>query len=147
YDEVLEVLGGAGDLGALRRRLAGVAFSRTAAYDRAISGWLAGVPLRYGENPHQSAHFHPPPGEVPFVQHAGKELSYNNLLDLDAAGAGVWAGPGGELACGVVVKHGSPSGIAWAPSAPEAVRLAIAADPISAFGGIVALDRPLDLAS
>jgi phosphoribosylaminoimidazolecarboxamide formyltransferase/IMP cyclohydrolase len=140
YDEVIAGL--ASDVTALRRRMAGAAFALTASYDRAIAGWL-GESLRYGENPHQAATFIP--GATRFEQHAGKELSYNNLLDLDAAWSCVVEQRTGHNA--VVVKHGSPCGIARAPTQAEAIARAIAADQISAFGGIVAIDHTLDLAA
>ena len=153
YDAVLAALAGP-DLLATRRRLAAVALAKTSAYDQAIAGWLAGdgsQRLRYGENPHQDASFTPSSltssASAPYTQHAGKELSYNNLLDLDAAWNAVadFALTSTTHAHAVVVKHGSPSGIARARTAPEAVVKAIAADPVSAFGGIVTLDRELDL--
>ena len=163
YDEVLAALANEGDLAALRRRLAALAFAKTSAYDQAIGAWLApSKALRYGENPHQSARFVPRGGALPYQQLAGKELSYNNLLDLDAAWCAVaeladwtapeladWTAPQlpADRAGAVVVKHGSPSGIALAATASEAVARAIAADPVSAFGGIVTLDRPLELAA
>ncbi len=142
YDMVIAAMNGEGDLAALRRKLAGAAFALTTRYDQAIAGWL-GQPLRYGENPHQGATFIP--GALRFEQHAGKELSYNNLLDLDAAWSCVVEQRTAHNA--VVVKHGSPCGIARAPTQPEAVARAIAADLVSAFGGVVALDHVLDLAS
>lgn len=138
-------------LASTRRRLAALALAKTSAYDRAIADWLASAPsaqsLRYGENPHQEATFQS--AAALYTQHAGKELSYNNLLDLDAAWGAVadFAFIGNGHAHAVVVKHGSPSGIARAATAPEAVAKAIAADPTSAFGGIVALDLELDLAT
>jgi len=145
YGVVLAALGGDGDLPALRRRLAAEALALTAAYDRVIAGWLAGgaLPLRYGENPHQSASFTPGPAGMPFRQLSGKELSYNNLLDLDAA----W-NPMDEIEqpalC--IVKHGSPSGLAYGANAVEAWHAALASDPVSAFGGVVATNRVVDLA-
>ncbi|MCC6621425.1 MAG: bifunctional phosphoribosylaminoimidazolecarboxamide formyltransferase/IMP cyclohydrolase [Deltaproteobacteria bacterium] len=143
YDEVLAALGGEGDLGALRRRLAARAFLRTSLYDRYIADWLGGqvLPLRYGENPHQSATFTPGPGGLPFSQLGGKDLSYNNLLDLDAA----WAAVSELAAPGVcIVKHGSPSGIATGDSLVTAWGDALASDPVSAFGGVVAVNRVVD---
>ena len=172
YDAVLTALGREpAELLSFRRQLAAIAFAETSSYDQTIAAWMAntdraivatelGGPasgqrpsvdnqLRYGENPHQSATFVPASGPAPYVQHAGKELSYNNLLDLDAAWCAVadLAYDSPDQAHAVVVKHGSPSGVARTPTAPEAVANAIAADPISAFGGIVALDRSLDLAT
>jgi len=145
YDAVLAALAGQQDLAPLRRRLAGVAFARTAAYDQAIGDWfLPGERLRYGENPHQTGTFRPRAGAAPYTQHAGKALSYNNLLDLDAAWSAVADQPA-ERCAAVVLKHGSPSGIACASSAADAITRAIAGDPVSAFGGIVAINRTLDL--
>ena len=149
---------------ALRRDLAVAAFSRTAAYDAAIAGWLgredhaptrltlAGVrggALRYGENPHQpGAVYADPAWRGPSVisgeQLAGRRLSYNNLAD--AAAALELALQLGELssvgAC--VVKHTNPCGAATAPTAADAVTLAMAGDPVAAYGGIMALSTPVD---
>jgi phosphoribosylaminoimidazolecarboxamide formyltransferase/IMP cyclohydrolase len=138
-----------------RHTLALKGFALTTAYDRAIYSYLsgeeglevhgyAGQKLRYGENPHQSAAlFTYTPGEGPLGGHVlqGKELSYNNLLDLDAAWRAVVSF---ERPSVVIVKHLSPCGIACADSLSEAYRLALASDPISAFGGIVASNRPMD---
>ena len=147
---------------ALRRRLAAAAYARTGAYDAAISRWfatqngdawptrlvLAGERrevLRYGENPHQSAAFYAGgparPGVATARQLQGKELSYNNYNDTDAAFEAVaeFADP----AC-VVVKHANPCGVARGATPREAYLRALACDPVSAFGGIVALNRPLD---
>jgi phosphoribosylaminoimidazolecarboxamide formyltransferase/IMP cyclohydrolase len=159
-----------------RRRLALAAFRRTAAYDRAVSGYLdrafatpsAGAdaetapfpaelelgftlrsPLRYGENPHQRAAFYveSSPGgpnlATAAVRH-GKELSYNNLLDLDSALRLIrqFAEP---AAC--ILKHNNPCGAATAADAATAFERAYEGDPVSAFGGIVALNRPVDRAS
>ena len=146
----------------LRRSLAARAYARTAAYDSAISRWFAtqdGEPfperltfagrrrqiLRYGENPHQTAAFYAdgsaPYGIADAVQVQGKALSYNNIADADAA----W-----ELAAEfdrptvAIVKHANPCGVASADSVADAWPLALACDPVSAFGGIVACNRPLD---
>ncbi len=150
---------------ATRRRLAAEAYAATAAYDAAIAGWFApkvaagpeDVPsrvlfggrlkevLRYGENPHQRAAFYvggpTRPGVATATQLQGKSLSYNNLNDTDAAFEAVaeFDAP----AC-VIVKHANPCGVAVAATPHEAWRLALRADPVSAFGGIVALNRPLD---
>jgi phosphoribosylaminoimidazolecarboxamide formyltransferase/IMP cyclohydrolase len=151
--------------GALRRRLALEAFRHTAAYDAAISSWLAGrlepegaVPLRldlparqslrYGENPHQQATWYSAPeaGWGAAVQRQGKELSFNNLLDLDAALMTVRAfgyGEGAEPAA-VVVKHTNPCGVAIGADTAAALTRALDADRVSAFGGIVALNGPVD---
>lgn len=168
YPALLEELSAQGDLSlATRRRLAGKAFAQTAAYDAAISGWLTGVEeqdgfpahltlplvksygLRYGENPHQSAAFYverdAPEGSLARAQSLGsgaKELSFNNLVDASAALDAVreLVGPGA-----VIIKHACPCGAATAPSLAEAYRAAREADPVSAFGGIVALNRAVDL--
>ncbi len=166
YDEVLAELREKGSLSPeTRRRLAAAAFAHTAAYDAAIAAYfqrlmgseepfpasfvLSGEKvqdLRYGENPHQGAAFYrlpaPPPGTLAGArQLQGKELSYNNLMDLDAA----W-----NLACDfkepvvAIIKHTNPCGVARASTPAAAYRLAYAADPVSAFGGIVACNRPVD---
>ncbi|GLK54800.1 phosphoribosylaminoimidazolecarboxamide formyltransferase/IMP cyclohydrolase [Methylopila capsulata] len=149
----------------LRKRLAAKAFSRTAAYDAAIGTWLSGQAgettpafralggtlaqgLRYGENPHQQAAFYRTaesrPGVATAVQLQGKELSYNNLNDTDAAYelAGEFD-PARTAAC-VIVKHANPCGVAEGASLKDAYLAALACDPVSAFGGIVALNRTLD---
>ena len=151
--------------GALRRRLAAKAYARTAAYDAAIANWLAGeiherTPgfrafggriaqvLRYGENPHQSAALYRMPerrhGVVGARQIQGKELSYNNVSDTDAAYECVAEFDPGRVAACVIVKHANPCGAAEGGSLAEAYGKALACDPLSAFGGIVALNRPLD---
>ena len=150
---------------ALRRRLAATAYARTGSYDAAISSWFAAQngetwparlviagerreTLRYGENPHQSAAFYASgparPGVATARQLQGKDLSYNNYNDTDAAFEAVaeFAGP----AC-VVVKHANPCGVALGATPHEAYLRALACDPVSAFGGIVALNRPLDAAT
>jgi len=147
---------------ALRRRLAAAAYARTGAYDAAISRWFAAQNgdawparlvlagerrevLRYGENPHQAAAFYAGgparPGVATARQLQGKELSYNNYNDTDAAFEAVaeFADP----AC-VVVKHANPCGVARGATPREAYLRALDCDPVSAFGGIVALNRPLD---
>ncbi len=147
---------------ALRRRLAAAAYARTAAYDAAIAGWFAAqqgeeLPpriavaglrrqvLRYGENPHQQAAFYaggePRPGVASAEQLQGKELSYNNLNDTDAAFELVAEFDGPAIA---IVKHANPCGVAVAGSLAEAYPRALACDPVSAFGGIVAMNRGLD---
>jgi phosphoribosylaminoimidazolecarboxamide formyltransferase/IMP cyclohydrolase len=169
YPAILADLDAQGGVGAaLRRRLAAEAFARTAAYDAAISGWLAAEAglaaprgravggrlveaLRYGENPHQGAAFYAGgparPGVAQARQVQGKALSYNNILDADAAWEAVaeFARPefGGRAAC-VIVKHANPCGVALGDSPAAAWRAAFDADRTSAFGGIVALNRPLD---
>jgi phosphoribosylaminoimidazolecarboxamide formyltransferase/IMP cyclohydrolase len=145
-----------------RRRLAAKAFALTAAYDAAIAAFLvesAGelLPerlvvvgerlerLRYGENPHQAAALYGLPDGRPGVASArrvqGKEPSYNNLLDADAA---LEAVAEHDEPAVVIVKHANPCGAATAPTLLEAWRKALASDPVSAFGGIVAVNRPLD---
>ena len=157
YRRVLDALRHGGMSPALRRELAGKAFTHTAAYDGAIAAWLAGASagagdlpptlvlvlermmnLRYGENPHQRAAFYGT-GEVgglaSMAQLHGKELSFNNLLDLDAALTAV-AVFDREVAC-VIIKHTTPCGIALGTNAEEAYRRALATDPVSAFGSVV----------
>lgn len=145
-----------------RRALAGRAYRRTAAYDAAIGAWFAGQTgdgfperlvvagtlqqtLRYGENPHQSAALYVGaerrPGVASAVQLQGKELSFNNLNDTDAAYELV--AEFDEIAC-AIIKHANPCGVAIGSSQAEAYRKALACDPESAFGGIVALNRPID---
>jgi phosphoribosylaminoimidazolecarboxamide formyltransferase/IMP cyclohydrolase len=150
---------------ALRRRLAAKAYARTAAYDAAISNWFAGVlktdapdfrtlggrliqPLRYGENPHQTAAFYKTPDRRPGVTTArqlqGKELSYNNINDTDAAYECIAEFDAKRTAACVIVKHANPCGVAEGSDLISAYRMALACDPISASGGIIALNRTLD---
>lgn len=151
-----------------RQRLAAKAFARTASYDAAISQWLGsqtGEPLgpyfatggirlqtlRYGENPHQSAAFYATPGKRFGISAArqlqGKELSYNNINDTDAALECLSEFERtGEPAC-VIVKHANPCGAALGGTLEEAYRKSLACDPVSAFGGIIALNRKLDVAT
>ena len=152
----------------LRRRLALEAFQHTAAYDSAISRWMAGevaldsspwleaVPLRqtlrYGENPHQKARWfsHPRQGWGGAIQLQGKELSTNNLLDLEAALATVREfgyGPNAVGPAAVVVKHTNPCGVAVGPAVASALTRALDADRVSAFGGIVAINGPVEAAA
>ncbi len=164
YGRLLEALEGGEVPAELRRQLALEAFQHTAAYDSAISTWLGQqlegessqasslslhLPLRqslrYGENPHQGAGWYSSSaGWGGAHQLQGKELSYNNLLDLDAAQATVERFPASEGAAAVVIKHTNPCGVATGSDAADALARAIAADPVSAFGGIVALNQPLD---
>lgn len=151
-----------------RRHLAAKAFARTAAYDSAIAAWLAQQPddkppvwrtvagrlqqsLRYGENPHQAAAFYvsagQPDGIAAARQLQGKELSYNNINDSDAAIECVAEFEPGKAAACVIVKHANPCGVAVAPSLCEAYRRALRCDPQSAYGGIIAFNRPLDVAT
>ncbi len=148
---------------ALRKHLAAKAYARTAAYDAAISNWFARElgeeapdfrafggklveALRYGENPHQSAAFYRTPdtrfGVATARQVQGKQLSYNNINDTDAAYECV-AEFTQTSAC-AIIKHANPCGVAESESLIKAYRKALACDPVSAFGGIVALNRPLD---
>jgi phosphoribosylaminoimidazolecarboxamide formyltransferase/IMP cyclohydrolase len=150
---------------ALRRRLAAKAFARTAAYDAAISNWFAGEvndtapdfrtfggrlveTLRYGENPHQSAALYRTPdvraGVVASRQAQGKQLSYNNINDTDAAYECVAEFDPRRTAACAIIKHANPCGVAEGANLLDAYRKALACDPVSAFGGIVALNRPLD---
>ncbi len=154
-----------------RKAMAARALARTAAYDGAISNWLTADPdatgrparafpntytmqltksvdLRYGENPHQSAAFYrevgAPEGTVATArQLGGKELSYNNIADTDAALECVKEFEPDVPAC-VIVKHANPSGVALAASLKDAYDLAYMTDTESAFGGIIAFNRPLD---
>jgi phosphoribosylaminoimidazolecarboxamide formyltransferase/IMP cyclohydrolase len=163
-----EMQGNQGGLSlATRRKLAAAAFHRIAAYDAAISAWFAttegetfppvlarawqkqGENLRYGENPHQSAAFYVDRASAsPGVARArvlhGKELSYNNLLDLDAALNLVREFR--EPAC-AVIKHNNPCGTALGKTLEEAFRLAYEGDPLSAYGGVLAFNRELDEAT
>ena len=169
YPEVLAQMrehGGAVSA-ATRQRLAAAAFARMAAYDAMIAGWLgkaAGEPmpphfaiggprvqaLRYGENPHQAASLYATgerrPGAVTAQRVQGKELSYNNIADTDAAYECVAEFDPALAAC-VIVKHANPCGAAVAASLSEAYLLALRCDPQSAFGGILAFNRELDAAA
>ncbi len=149
-----------------RRQLAQKAFAHTAAYDAAIASWLGGqlgitegdmtVPLthpdklRYGENPHQSAWRYNDDAKVlvdaaPFKVHQGKELSYNNLVDADAAWALVCDLPK-DLPGSVIIKHTNPCGVGVVPtSVAGSILRALEADPVSAFGGILAVNRAFDV--
>jgi phosphoribosylaminoimidazolecarboxamide formyltransferase/IMP cyclohydrolase len=149
----------------LRRRLSAKAYARTAAYDAAIANWFANElgndapdfrsvggrliePLRYGENPHQTAAFYRTPearfGVATARQAQGKQLSYNNINDTDAAYECVAEFDPARTAACAIIKHANPCGVAEGESLIEAYRKALACDPVSAFGGIVALNRRLD---
>ncbi len=158
-----------GTTAAFRRRLALKAFARTAEYDAGIAAWLAeaggeesgepppvrvaagrlGRALRYGENPHQRAALYlggpARDGAATATPVGGKELSFNNILDADAAFelAAEFADPSWPPAC-VIVKHANPCGVGLGASLAEAHGRALASDPVSAFGGVVAVSRPLD---
>jgi phosphoribosylaminoimidazolecarboxamide formyltransferase / IMP cyclohydrolase len=162
YRRVEAALAAGGTTLAERRALAAKAFARTAAYDAAVAAWLGGDghgerfpalldlrgrlarTLRYGENPHQAAAFYATGGDGlgGAVQLAGKELSYNNLLDADAALALAAEHAGRPFA--VIVKHTNPCGAAFGATLGEAYAGALEGDPVSAFGGVVGLSLPLD---
>jgi phosphoribosylaminoimidazolecarboxamide formyltransferase/IMP cyclohydrolase len=152
----------------LRRRLAAKAYARTAAYDAAVSGWFAGAvedpapasrtisgaliqTMRYGENPHQQAAFYKTsevrPGVTTTRQLQGKELSYNNVADTDAAYELVAEFDPDDAAACVIVKHANPCGVAVGETLEDAYRRALECDPVSAFGGIIAVNRRLDAAA
>ncbi|MGF7160750.1 phosphoribosylaminoimidazolecarboxamide formyltransferase/IMP cyclohydrolase [Rhodoligotrophos appendicifer] len=168
YDGVLEELeaNGGGISARTRRRLAAKAFSRTASYDAAVSTWFQSrvetpdrtyqafggtllQTLRYGENPHQSAAFYKTleqrPGVASAKQVQGKELSYNNINDTDAAFECV-AELGTDRPAVVIVKHANPCGVAMGDRLSEAFERALRCDPVSAFGGIIALNQKMDAA-
>lgn len=151
-----------------RKTLAAKAFARTASYDAAISNWFAqelgqDAPkwkslsgalrqtLRYGENPHQKAAFYTTGerrfGVATITQHQGKELSYNNFNDTDAAFELVSEFAPDETAAVVIIKHANPCGVALGNDLLSAYRAALRCDPVSAFGGIIAVNRTLDKAS
>jgi phosphoribosylaminoimidazolecarboxamide formyltransferase / IMP cyclohydrolase len=165
YGDVLAAVGEGGFTLAERQQLAAAAFRHTATYDIAVASWLgnvvapddeAGFPgwvggsweraevLRYGENPHQRAALYR--GEQPGLAHAeqlhGKQMSYNNYVDTDAAwrAAHDHADP-----CVAIIKHANPCGIAVGPDIAAAHRKAHACDPVSAFGGVIAANREVDL--
>jgi phosphoribosylaminoimidazolecarboxamide formyltransferase/IMP cyclohydrolase len=164
YDALIEEMtakNGATSLG-LRRRLASLAYARSAAYDAAIARWMQSEEkdrfprrfvlggerrqmLRYGENPHQEAAFYATPDRRPGIATArqlqGKELSYNNLNDTDAAFELVAEFEEPAVA---IIKHANPCGVALGNNLSEAWERALACDPVSAFGGIVAINRRLD---
>jgi phosphoribosylaminoimidazolecarboxamide formyltransferase/IMP cyclohydrolase len=150
---------------ALRRRLAAKAYARTAAYDAAISNWFAAElntdapdfrafggrliqALRYGENPHQQAAFYRTPDQRPGVATArqlqGKELSYNNINDTDAAYECIAEFDPARTAACVIVKHANPCGVAEGTDLVNAYRKAFACDQTSAYGGIIAFNRTID---
>ena len=168
YARVLSEITAGGVVAETRRKLAQIAFARTAAYDAAVSAWLADEAaksgdaepprrrgfagtlrqkLRYGENPHQQAAFYAT-GEKRFgvataVQLQGKELSYNNINDTDAAYELVAEFDPAVPACSII-KHANPCGVALGSSLVDAYRKALACDPVSAFGGVLAFNAPLD---
>jgi phosphoribosylaminoimidazolecarboxamide formyltransferase/IMP cyclohydrolase len=166
YDVVLrEIAAHGGTTLALRRLLAAKAFARTSAYDATIASWFSehtGLEapvwrafagklierLRYGENPHQNATFYGSPeqrsGVATARQVQGKELSYNNIADTDAAYECVAEFDPKRTAAAVIVKHANPCGVAESRNLLDAYRKALACDPVSAFGGIIALNRTLE---
>jgi phosphoribosylaminoimidazolecarboxamide formyltransferase/IMP cyclohydrolase len=168
YPALLAQLGSTGTTTrAFRQHLAQAAYARTAAYDTAVSAWLAqaiGEPaprhrsfagklaqtLRYGENPHQQAAFYRDgsdrPGVATAKQWQGKELSYNNINDTDAAFELVAEFAGQGPAC-AIIKHANPCGVGRGATLTEAYQRAYRCDTTSAFGGIVALNQPLDAAT
>jgi phosphoribosylaminoimidazolecarboxamide formyltransferase/IMP cyclohydrolase len=167
YDDVLAALAEGGTTQALRRRLAQKAYARTAAYDAAISNWMAAeldidMPpyrafggklnqaLRYGENPHQQAGFYAGDkarkGVATARQIQGKALSFNNINDTDAAFELVSELDPEAFAC-AIIKHANPCGVALGDTAADAFAKALRCDPVSAFGGIIAMNQKLDAAT
>jgi phosphoribosylaminoimidazolecarboxamide formyltransferase/IMP cyclohydrolase len=162
YPRVLAMLVEGTDDADLRRRLAGKVFEHTAAYDAAIASWFAAErgerfpdrltvalekaqSLRYGENPAQAAAFYVErsgAGLAGLAQRGGKELSFNNLLDLE--GALLATEPFGEQPCCAIVKHTTPCGLATGADALDAYRKALACDPVSAFGSVISFTVPVD---
>ena len=162
YERVLDAIESGYENQELRRLLAEKVYAHTASYDAAIAAWFAGqrgerfpelvtVPLtlqqslRYGENPGQAAAFYVErhgEGLGALVQRGGKELSFNNLLDLE--GALLATDPfAGETAC-AIIKHTTPCGLATGTSALDAYKKALACDPVSAFGSVIAFTVPVD---
>lgn len=168
-DRYADVLAAAADGGfdlATRKRLAGEAFAHTAAYDVAVASWFSGVyapvddqpfpafvgsaeqrraVLRYGENPHQGAAVYSSGtgGLAGAEQLHGKEMSYNNYVDTDAARRAAYDH---DAPCVAIIKHANPCGIAIGADVAEAHRLAHECDPVSAYGGVIAVNRPVSLA-
>jgi phosphoribosylaminoimidazolecarboxamide formyltransferase/IMP cyclohydrolase len=170
YGDVLEALGAGGFTLAQRQRLAADAFVHTATYDVNVASWMGSVvadtsegsgfpawvgatwnkatDLRYGENPHQRAAlytsgFVPQPGLAQAEQLHGKEMSYNNYVDADAARRAAYDFDAPAVA---IIKHANPCGIAIAGDVAEAHRKAHECDPVSAFGGVIATNRPVSVA-
>jgi phosphoribosylaminoimidazolecarboxamide formyltransferase/IMP cyclohydrolase len=164
YPEVAAAFARSGTSTMQRKKLALKAFRHTADYDTAIADYLAGqvaeegapvLPLRislelnqvqlnrYGENPHQQGGLYAYEGEqMPFAVLHGKEMSYNNWLDLDGAWQSAQDFPDPTVS---IIKHGNPCGLASAATLAEAYEKALASDPVSAFGGIIAVNRPMDV--
>jgi phosphoribosylaminoimidazolecarboxamide formyltransferase/IMP cyclohydrolase len=173
YTRVLHVLRNAGGDDALRRYLARKVFAHTSLYDGLVADYLSSQgaqmeeaalqdalalrldkvqDLRYGENPDQRAAFYadpsPPPGSLPRMNKLqGKELSFNNLLDIDAAALAVSAWQEHPGAACVIIKHTTPSGAALGDTAEAAYASALESDPASAFGGVVAFNVPVTAAA
>jgi phosphoribosylaminoimidazolecarboxamide formyltransferase/IMP cyclohydrolase len=166
YPAIIEAIASEGGVPyGLRQKLAAKAYARTAAYDAAISTWFARAletpdiawksfagqlreVMRYGENPHQWAAFYATGEERPGVATArqvqGKTLSYNNINDTDAAFELVSEFDPAETAAVAIIKHANPCGVALGGTVVEAYRKALRTDPVSAFGGIVAINREID---
>src|SRR5688572_1700758 len=162
YPSVLAAITANDDDLDFRRRLAAKVFEHTAAYDAAIATWFAGqrderfpericLPLeraqglRYGENPGQAAAFYVEragAGLASLAQKGGKELSFNNLLDLE--GALLATEPFGDQPCCAIIKHTTPCGLAVGANAIDAYRRALACDPVSAFGSVISFTVPVD---
>jgi len=174
YTRVLDALRDEAVTMELRRDLAQKVFAHTAAYDGAIASYFASgggdvgeggllpgeialslarvQPLRYGENPDQQAAFYAeadaPEGSVAHMRQLhGKELSFNNLLDVEAASSAVAAWAGDPVTACVIIKHTTPCGVAIGESAADAYARALSCDPVSAFGGIVAFNTTVDAAT
>ncbi len=169
YARVLSALGAAEDGGAIRRELAAKVFRHVSTYDAAVSAFLGATAgegetefpgeltlphrkvsdLRYGENPDQTAALYAPDGAgrrgiASLEQHHGKELSYNNLLDLDGALLCLSPFAVSPRPAVVIVKHTTPCGIAVGDTVAEAFERALATDPVSAFGSVIAVNRTID---
>ncbi len=167
YGRVISALDGEGDEQELRRALAAKVFRHVSGYDAAVAAYLDGAPtddegalppaivvplereqtLRYGENPDQKAAFYgfgAKEGLAALVQHHGKELSYNNILDLDGSllSLAPFAFSSRPTAC--IVKHTTPCGLAMGDTLAEAYERALRCDPVSAFGSVIAVNRPVD---
>ena len=165
YHAVLDMVNSGGDDPAFRRLLAEKVYAHTSAYDSAIATWFAqqrGEPfpqtlpiafekqqsLRYGENPQQRAAFYVEKqgaGLGALVQKGGKELSFNNLLDLE--GALLAIEPFGEQPACAIIKHTTPCGLATGSNVLDAYKKALACDPVSAFGSVIAFSVPVDVAA
>ena len=157
YDELIQLLGSQQGETSLddRKRFAAYAFAESSHYDSAIYNWFSGADaqrelrltegpatvLRYGENPHQQGYFY---GDLDslFAKLHGKELSYNNLLDIDA---GLNLIREFDMPTFAILKHNNPCGIACRPTVREAYLAALAGDPVSAFGGVLICNQPIDL--